>query len=155
MSTHNHIDEHQDHSHHHDHDHDHPHPHNHEHDHDDRDGHHHHHDSGIWGWIKTIFHLHGHSHQHGELVSDQAFIDNQQGIRTVWLALAALTITSLLQIVIVTWSGSVLLVIVIHMVRNIEIAFIEYLGKVHELGDETKALEAIENATDAVEPQTM
>ncbi len=56
-----------------------------------------------------MLHLHSHSHQHGELVSDQAFVHNQQGIRTVWLALAALTITSLLQIVIVAWSGSVAL----------------------------------------------
>jgi cation diffusion facilitator family transporter len=95
--THDHPDEH----------HDHPHPH-HPH-HDRKDGHHHHHSGGLWGWICTIFHLHGHNHQHRELVSDQAFVDNQAGIRTVWLALAALTITSLLQIVIVAWSGSVAL----------------------------------------------
>lgn len=95
-----------DHEHHedgHDHDHDHPHPHNHE------DGHHHDHGKGIWGWISTIFHLHGHSYKHDALVSDKVFLDNQEGIRTVWLALVALTITSLLQIVIVAWSGSVAL----------------------------------------------
>lgn len=95
--THNHPDEH--------HDHEHPQPHNHKHD----DGHHRHHDGGLWGLISTVFHLHGHSHQHGELVADQTFVDNQEGIRVVWLALAALTITSLLQIVIVAWSGSVAL----------------------------------------------
>ncbi len=95
MSKHNHLDDH----------HDHPHPHEHNHDHE----HHHHHSSGIWGWISTIFHLHGHSHQHDALVSDQAFLDNQEGIRTVWLALAALTITSVLQIFIVALSGSVAL----------------------------------------------
>lgn len=106
MSKHNHLDDHHDHPHDHDHDHDHEHPHPHDHDHNDG---HHHHGKGVWGWISTIFHLHGHSHQHGELVSDQAFLDNQEGIRTVWLALAALTITALLQIVIVAWSGSVAL----------------------------------------------
>jgi cation diffusion facilitator family transporter len=80
----------------------HPHPH----------GHHHHYDprnQGLWSRIAAIFHLHQHSHHHGELASDQAFIDNEEGIRTVWLALAALTLTSILQIVIVVWSGSIAL----------------------------------------------
>ncbi|MDJ0754618.1 MAG: cation diffusion facilitator family transporter [Ardenticatenaceae bacterium] len=92
-------------------DHHHPHTHDHSHSHDHGDGHHHDHNHGrgIWGWISTIFHLHGHSHQHGALVSDRAFIDNQKGIRTVWWALAALALTSLLQIIIVFWSGSVAL----------------------------------------------
>ena len=89
-------------------DHDHPHDHSHPHPHD-HGPEHHHHGTGLWGWISTVFHLHGHSHQHGELVTDRAFIDNDEGIRTVWLALAALTITSVLQIVIVFWSGSVAL----------------------------------------------
>jgi len=107
MSKHNHLDEHHDHSYPYDHSHDQQYPHSHDHEHGD--GHHHHHGSGIWSWISTIFHLHGHSHQHDKLVSAQAFLDNQEGIRTVWLALAALTITSLLQIIIVAWSGSVAL----------------------------------------------
>jgi len=122
--THDHPDEHHDHLHPHDHvpdhnqghDHEHPHPHDHEHD----DGHHHPHGGGLWGWISTIFHLHGHSHQQRELVSDRAFADNQEGIRTVWLALAALTLTSLLQIVIVTWSSSVaLLADTIHNIGDV------------------------------------
>ncbi len=107
MSKHNHLDEHHDHSYPYDHSHDQQYPHSHDHEHGD--GHHHHHGSGIWSWISTIFHLHGHSHQHDKLVSAQAFLDNQEGIRTVWLALAALTITSLLQIIIVARSGSVAL----------------------------------------------
>lgn len=96
---------------HHNHDHDPPHDHNHDqpHPHDHDDGHHHDHGGGLWGWISTIFHLHGHSHQHDELATDRAFLHNEEGIRTVWLALAALTFTSLLQIVIVAWSGSVAL----------------------------------------------
>jgi cation diffusion facilitator family transporter len=101
--THDHFDEP------HDHDHDHPHDHSHEEGHSHEDGHHEHHGGGLWGWISTVFHLHGHSHQHDELGTDRAFLDNQAGIRTVWLALAALTITSLLQIFIVTLSGSVAL----------------------------------------------
>jgi len=55
-----------------------------------------------------MFHL-GHSHDQNKLASDQAFLQNEEGIRTVWLALAALTVTSILQIVIVLWSGSVAL----------------------------------------------
>jgi cation diffusion facilitator family transporter len=95
----------------------HPHPHpnedhdheKHEHDHsrDQRD--HHHHGGGIRSWLKTVFHLHSHSHQHGALATERAFLDNQEGIHTIWLALAALTLTSLLQVVIVAWSGSVAL----------------------------------------------
>lgn len=84
----------------------HPHPHDHHHDHD------HSHtpqNQGLWGRIAVIFHLHKHDHHHGELASDQAFIDNGAGIRTVWLALAALTLTSILQIIIVVWSGSIAL----------------------------------------------
>lgn len=87
----------------------HPHDHDHGHHHDHDHGHHHHEANGLWGWITTIFHLHGHSHQHGELATDQAFNDNSEGIRTVWLALVALTLTSLIQIFIVAWSGSVAL----------------------------------------------
>ncbi len=56
-----------------------------------------------------MLHLNGHHHHHGDLAADQAFADNQAGIRTVWLALGALTLTSILQIIIVTWSGSVAL----------------------------------------------
>lgn len=82
----------------HDHDH-HTHPHPHDHDHS--------HDSGIWGIIASIFHLHGHSHQQTEKIRDNAFTNNEEGIRTVWLALAVLTITSILQVVIVYRSGSV------------------------------------------------
>ncbi len=86
-----------------DHSHDHPHPHAHDH------GHDHHHGSGLWGWVNTIFHLHGHSHQQQALAADRAFLGNDEGIRTVWLALAALGATALLQIVIVWLSGSVAL----------------------------------------------
>jgi divalent metal cation (Fe/Co/Zn/Cd) transporter len=122
----------------HEHDHDHPHPHpatqaghehdhgdhdhsdhdhgdhdhgNHSHaDHDHHDDHHHdHHQSGLWGWLSAIFHLHGHSHQHSALATDNAFVANEEGIRTVWIALAALTVTSLIQIFIFWLSGSVAL----------------------------------------------
>ena len=63
------------------------------------------------GWrerIAALFHL-GHSHDHNDLASDQAFTENEEGIRTVWLALSALTLTSILQIVIVYSSGSIAL----------------------------------------------
>jgi cation diffusion facilitator family transporter len=89
------------------HDHDHPHEHDHSHDH----GHSHDHSphKGVWGWIDAVFHLHGHSGQQQALAGDRALMSNETGIRTVWLALAALTITALLQIVIVWISGSVAL----------------------------------------------
>jgi len=61
-----------------------------------------------WNRISAIFHI-GHSHNPNDLASDQAFLKDEEGIRTVWLALAALTVTSILQIVIVLWSGSVAL----------------------------------------------
>jgi cation diffusion facilitator family transporter len=79
--------------------HEHNHTDGHKHDHTHEDG------SGIWGWIANIFHLHSHSH-HAEGAS---FIENEEGIRVVWLALAALGITSILQVIIVLISGSVAL----------------------------------------------
>jgi cation diffusion facilitator family transporter len=69
--------------------------------------HHHAHPTGIHGFLTGF--LNPHSHDHSELAADQAFADNEAGIRTVWLALAALTITSLVQLGIVFASGSVAL----------------------------------------------
>lgn len=88
-----------DHGHAHDHDHEHPHDHDHEHDHD--------HSGGVFGLIAQVFHLHG--HEHASLAEDAAFSSNQLGIRTIWVALAALGVTSLLQVGIVALSGSVAL----------------------------------------------
>lgn len=84
--------------------HPHPHVHHHNHDHD-----HPPHNQDLWGRIAAIFHLHKYSHHHGELATDLAFINDGAGVRTVWLALAALTLTSILQIIIVVWSGSIAL----------------------------------------------
>jgi cation diffusion facilitator family transporter len=97
------------------HPHDHDHEGSHDHEHHDHEKHHsheqhdHEHGTGLWGWLSTIFHLHGHSHQHGQFLAERAFADNSEGIRAVWLSLAALGITSILQIVIFWWSGSVAL----------------------------------------------
>ena len=44
------------------------------------------------------------------------------------------------------WTESFILVIVIHALRDIEIAYLEYLVKVEELGDEAQAAHAIEQA---------
>ncbi|MEO8609231.1 MAG: cation diffusion facilitator family transporter [Chloroflexota bacterium] len=63
----------------------------------------------VWGWIGAIFHIGGHSHEHADLSADPAFSDNQEAIRTVWIALIALGITTLIQIGIVAASGSVAL----------------------------------------------
>lgn len=89
------------------------HPHTHDHHHsDDHDDHHpldhdHAYQPGLRGWLAGLFRPH--SHDHSDLAADQAFADNQAGIRTVWLALAALGLTSLLQLAIVVASGSVAL----------------------------------------------
>jgi cation diffusion facilitator family transporter len=83
--------------------HPHPHPHGQSHDHG------HSHGSGIWGFLSSIFHFHGHSDQKQALVSDTAFSATNEGIRTVWIALALLGVTTALQIAIVYWSGSVAL----------------------------------------------
>ncbi len=88
----------------HDHDHDHEHGDDHSHDHD----HGHSHGTGLWGVINTVFHLHGHSEQQQLLAIDPA-VATDEGIRTIWLALAALSLTTLIQIVIVVMSNSVAL----------------------------------------------
>jgi cation diffusion facilitator family transporter len=73
-------------------------------------GHTHSHHQGIRGWLAAVLHLPGHSHDdHAPLVADPAFTANEEGIRTVWLALAALTLTSVIQVVIVALSCSVAL----------------------------------------------
>lgn len=43
-------------------------------------------------------------------------------------------------------TGSLIFVIAIHAIRNIEIAYLEFLGKIEELGDEEKALQEIERS---------
>lgn len=82
------------------------------HSHDDHghshDDHEHDEESGVWGLLNRVFHLHGHGAQQVERATDPAAATSE-GIRTVWLALAALSLTTLLQVGIVAWSGSVAL----------------------------------------------
>lgn len=110
---HPHDHDHDDHDHSHaDDDHDHPHDHDHGHDHGHSHGpggHTHEHAPGIIGWFQTVFHWHGHSDQQSALASDQALLDNKEGVRVLWISLAALMITSVLQVIIVYISGSVAL----------------------------------------------
>ena len=98
MSTHVH---HAEHDHDHVHGHDHGDEHNHDHSHD------HVHETGIRGFFSGL--LNPHSHDHSDLAADRAFADNEAGIRTVWLALAALAVTAVLQLAVVFASGSVAL----------------------------------------------
>lgn len=58
-------------------------------------------------WLTSRFSILGHSHDHRGLASDRAFRENEQGIRTVWIALAILLVTAVLQMVIVYFSKSV------------------------------------------------
>ncbi|CAN5650496.1 hypothetical protein BH23CHL2_BH23CHL2_25830 [soil metagenome] len=68
----------------------------------------HSHRGGPLGWLAAVLHLHGHEHAEPELGSDPA-VATREGIRTVWIALAALGVTTVLQVVIVIISGSVAL----------------------------------------------
>lgn len=89
-----------------------PHPHDHPEPHDDHahdDGYDQLHGTGPWGWLASIFHSHGHRGQRQALVSDEAFTATNEGIRTIWIAFALLGLTTVLQIVIVAWSGSIAL----------------------------------------------
>lgn len=68
----------------------------------------HRHRGGPLGWLAAVLHLHGHAHAEAELGVDPA-LATRAGIRTVWIALAALGLTTLLQVAIVVLSGSVAL----------------------------------------------
>lgn len=68
----------------------------------------HHHNGGPFGWLATIFHLHGHEHEEPDLSGDPA-LGTREGIRTIWIALGALALTTVLQAAIVALSGSVAL----------------------------------------------
>lgn len=71
------------------------------------DSHTHTHRTGILGVLAQIFHIGG--HEHASVNADPAFNANNEGIRTIWIALAALGLTSVLQVGIVALSGSVAL----------------------------------------------
>ena len=71
-------------------------------------GHRHDHRRGPLGWLLAVLHLDGHSHNDPDIGADPAFA-TRDGIRTVWIALAALGITTLIQVAIVIASGSVAL----------------------------------------------
>jgi cation diffusion facilitator family transporter len=71
-------------------------------------GHSHSHGGGPLGWLATVFHWHGHEHQEHDLTGDPAFA-TREGIRTVWIALGALGLTTVIQFIIVWLSGSVAL----------------------------------------------
>jgi cation diffusion facilitator family transporter len=94
------------HTHHHGEHHHHEHQHHHEH-HDHDHGHTH----NWWENIASALHLpgYGHSHNHADLVQQVSTENNDLAIRTVWLALLALGVTTVIQIVIVIASGSVAL----------------------------------------------
>lgn len=83
----------------------------HSHGHHHHDDHHHHHSGNILVKIAMALHLPGftHDHSHVDLAGDSAFLDNQLAIRTVWIALVALGLTTALQVVIYAVSGSVAL----------------------------------------------
>ncbi len=93
----------------------------------------HSHGGGPLGWLAAIFHLHGHEHQEHDLSGDPAF-GTGEGIRTIWIALGALALTTVLQIAIVAISGSVaLLADTVHnfgdMLNSIPLLIAFYLSR--------------------------
>ena len=72
---------------------------------------HHRHSDNILVKIAMALHLPGftHDHSHADLAADRAFLDNQLAVRTVWIALIALGLTTALQVVIYIASNSVAL----------------------------------------------
>jgi cation diffusion facilitator family transporter len=80
-------------------------PDSHHHQHDDHDHAHKH--NWLPEWLSSRFSIIGHSHDHRGLASDRAFRENEEGIRTIWIALTILLVTAILQMVIVYFSGSV------------------------------------------------
>ena len=87
------------------------HSHEHGHHHHHHDGGHRHHSGNILTKIAAALHLPGftHDHNHADLAGDRAFLDNQLAVRTVWIALIALGLTTALQVIIYIASGSVAL----------------------------------------------
>lgn len=67
------------------------------------------HRTGPLGFLAAIFHLHGHGHAEESFDAADPALATEKGIRTVWLAFAALAVTTIIQIVIVAASGSVAL----------------------------------------------
>ncbi len=95
--------------------------------------HRHAHRPGVLGWLDRIFHLHGHG---GALPAGRTdpMLATEEGIRTVWLALAVLGITALLQLGIVWLSGSVaLLADTVHNIgdtlNSVPLLFAFYLAR--------------------------
>ncbi len=68
----------------------------------------HSHRGGALGWLAAIFHVHGHGDDQTGFANDPAF-NTREGIRTIWIALAALGATTVIQLFIVVFSGSVAL----------------------------------------------
>jgi cation diffusion facilitator family transporter len=61
------------------------------------------------GWLGSLLHLGSHRHTEYEFISDENFAGTAEGIRTVWIALALLLLTTLIQVLIYLFSGSVAL----------------------------------------------
>jgi cation diffusion facilitator family transporter len=81
----------------------------HDHDGHDHDGHDHDHDGGGGGWWHRLRHaVAPHSHDTADQV-DSALEASREGMRAVWISLAALGVTALAQGVVVAFSGSVAL----------------------------------------------
>lgn len=82
--------------------HDHDHNNDHDHDHSHRKN-----KKSLSAWFGFIFKGYGHKHDHRRLIAERTLRENQEGIRTVWIALVILLITAVLQMVIVYFSGSI------------------------------------------------
>ncbi|MBX7257297.1 MAG: CPBP family intramembrane metalloprotease [Candidatus Hydrogenedentes bacterium] len=70
-----------------------------------------------------------------------------------WHVSVEFSVFALLLGVLYYWTNSFILVMVIHAMRDIEIAYLEYLIKVEELGDEKAAADAIERSYMPMRPE--
>jgi cation diffusion facilitator family transporter len=83
--------------------------HSHVHEHDTHTHDHHHKPRNVWETIASALHLPGFDHAHSHIDHTDAILKTQLGIRALKLALLALGITTLLQVIIYLASGSVAL----------------------------------------------
>ena len=81
----------------------------HDHDHHNPDNHHAHFEGSWWEIIASALHLPGYGHNHVQPAHNDSLYTSELGIRTVKLALLALGVTTLIQVIIYLASGSVAL----------------------------------------------
>ncbi len=90
----------------------------------------------------------------GILITAVAFVlVHKHFFENTWYVSVEFCVFAVLLGVLYYWTQSYILVVVIHAMRDIEIAYLEYLIKLDELGDEEAAAKFIEQSYMAVRPE--